>query len=106
MLACCGVGRKQSYRVSDHRLSRVCHIIALALHHFTHRSHEAPMTRRFVLRSAALAAFALSVSAPTLSAQQKCPATTPGATMPLTYQGGPTVPAITACDLMARLYVY
>ena len=64
------------------------------------------MTRRFVLRSAALAAFALSVSAPTLSAQQKCPATTPGATMPLTYQGGPTVPAITACDLMARLYVY
>ena len=26
--------------------------------------------------------------------------------MPLTYQGGPTVPAITACDLMTRLYIY
>ena len=41
-----------------------------------------------------------------LAAQQKCPANTPGATMPLTYQGGPTVPAITACDLMTRLYIY
>ena len=26
--------------------------------------------------------------------------------MPLTYQGGPTVAAITACDLMTRLYIY
>ena len=26
--------------------------------------------------------------------------------MPLTYQGGPTVPAITPCDLMSRLYIY
>ena len=26
--------------------------------------------------------------------------------MPLTYQGGPTVTAITACDLMTRLYIY
>ena len=26
--------------------------------------------------------------------------------MPLTYKGGPTVPGITACDLMTRLYVY
>ena len=41
-----------------------------------------------------------------LAAQQKCPANTPGATMPLTYQGGPTVAAITACDLMTRLYIY
>jgi hypothetical protein len=64
------------------------------------------MTRRFVIRAAALAALAMPVATHTLAAQQKCPATTPGATMPLTYQGGPTVPAITACDLMARLYVY
>jgi hypothetical protein len=26
--------------------------------------------------------------------------------MPLTYQGGPTVTAITPCDLMTRLYIY
>ena len=26
--------------------------------------------------------------------------------MPLTYAGGPTVAAITACDLMTRLYIY
>ena len=26
--------------------------------------------------------------------------------MPLSYQGGPTVAAITACDLMTRLYIY
>ncbi len=38
--------------------------------------------------------------------RQTCPATTAGATMPLTYKGGPTVPAITACDLMTRLYIY
>src|SRR4051812_31346268 len=43
----------------------------------------------------------------TLGAQkQNCPAVTPGATMPLTYAGGPTVPEITACDLMTRLYIY
>ena len=38
-------------------------------------------------------------------AAQKCPALTRGA-LPLKYKGGPTVPAITACDLMTRLYVY
>jgi hypothetical protein len=64
------------------------------------------MTRRFILRAAALSALAVPVVTPTLVAQQKCPATTPGAAMPLTYQGAPTVPAITACDLMTRLYVY
>src|SRR4051812_46411697 len=43
----------------------------------------------------------------TLGAQQQnCPAVTPGATMPLAYTGGPTVPGITACDLMTRLYIY
>jgi hypothetical protein len=51
-----------------------------------------------------LAALALPLA--TLAAQQKCPATTPGEKMPLTYKGGPTVPDITACDLMTRLYVY
>jgi hypothetical protein len=53
-----------------------------------------------------MAALAIPATATTLAAQQKCPATTPGATMPLTYAGGATVPAITACDLMTRLYQY
>jgi len=61
---------------------------------------------QFVLRATVAAALVLPFAAPGLSAQQKCPATTPGATMPLTYQGGPTVPEITACDLMTRLYIY
>jgi hypothetical protein len=61
---------------------------------------------QFVFRATLVAAFALPVAAPTLAAQQKCPANTPGAKMPLTYQGGPTVAAITACDLMTRLYIY
>jgi Peptidase family M28 len=55
---------------------------------------------------AMLAFAAISATSPRLLAQQTCPATTPGATMPLTYQGGPTVAAITACDLMTRLYIY
>jgi hypothetical protein len=61
-----------------------------------------------MLRGAAAAALALALSAPALSAQktQTCPATTPGAKMPLKYRGGSTVPAITACDLMTRLYQY
>jgi len=51
-------------------------------------------------------AFALACIAPALSAQQqKCPAVT-GATMPREYHGGATVAAITACDLMTRLYIY
>ncbi|HEV8409241.1 MAG TPA: M28 family peptidase [Gemmatimonadaceae bacterium] len=64
------------------------------------------MKNQFVFRATVVAAFALPVAAPTLAAQQKCPANTPGAKMPLTYQGGPTVAAITACDLMTRLYIY
>ena len=63
------------------------------------------MTYRLIIR-AAQAAFVLAAAAPSLTAQQKCPATTPGATLPLTYHGGPTVAAITACDLMTRLYTY
>ncbi len=50
---------------------------------------------------------AFALVAPALAAQQQtCPAVQPGATMPLKYQGGPTVPAITPCDLMTRLYIY
>lgn len=68
------------------------------------------MTQRFILRVAAAlsVAFALVAPAlvPALAAQQTCPAVTPGATMPLKYHGGPTVPAITPCDLMTRLYIY
>src|SRR5262249_59394524 len=37
--------------------------------------------------------------------QQSCPAIGQ-ATMPLKYKGGATIPAITACDLMTRLYIY
>ena len=36
---------------------------------------------------------------------QKCPALT-SAPLPLKYKGGATVPAITPCDLMTRLYIY
>ena len=64
------------------------------------------MTHNILTRASLLAALGIVASAPVLAAQQTCPATTPGATMPLAYQGGPTVPAITACDLMTRLYVY
>ncbi len=39
------------------------------------------------------------------SAQQQCPVGKPG-DLPLKYVGGATVPAITACDLMTRLYAY
>ena len=53
-----------------------------------------------------MSALALACGAVPLAAQQSCPATTPGATMPLTWAGGATVPAITACDLMTRLYIY
>lgn len=49
-------------------------------------------------------AFLLMAAVP-LSAQQKCPAIQAGA-LPLKYQGGPTVQAITPCDLMTRLYIY
>ena len=61
---------------------------------------------RSIVRGVAHAAVALAFVAPSLAAQQKCPAVTPGATMPLTYSGGPTVAAITPCDLMTRLYIY
>lgn len=39
------------------------------------------------------------------AAQQSCPAMRTG-DLPLKYTGGPTVAAITACDLMTRLYIY
>jgi len=61
---------------------------------------------RFISRAAAALTVASALVAPALSAQQKCPAVEPGVTMPLKYHGGPTVPAITPCDLMTRLYIY
>jgi hypothetical protein len=61
---------------------------------------------RSFARAAARAAVVLACGSSALAAQQKCPATTPGTKMPLTYQGGPTVADITACDLMTRLYIY
>jgi hypothetical protein len=64
------------------------------------------VTHRSLLRAALAATLALAATSQPLSAQQNCPATTPDATMPLTYQVGPTVTAITACDLMTRLYIY
>jgi len=66
------------------------------------------MTRHALTRVAAAAAAALALAAPSLSGQQakqSCPATT-GATMPLRYTPRATVAAITACDLMTRLYIY
>ncbi|MEP6990762.1 MAG: M28 family peptidase [bacterium] len=60
-----------------------------------------------MLRAGALGALALVGAASSLAAQQQnCPATTPGATMPLTWQGDATIAAITPCDLMTRLYIY
>jgi hypothetical protein len=59
-----------------------------------------------IARITARAAVVLACAASALTAQQKCPATTPGAKMPLAYRGGATVAEITACDLMTRLYIY
>jgi Zn-dependent M28 family amino/carboxypeptidase len=89
------------------RLSRVS--FTAQLHpslFFLPQTPRLPVTHRFVLRSALATTLALVATSQPISAQQKCPATTPGATMPLTYQGGPTVAAITPCDLMTRLYIY
>ena len=73
----------------------------------SYRKHpRLPVTYRSLLRAALAATLTLVATSLPLSAQQSCPATTPGATMPLTYQGGPTVAAITPCDLMTRLYIY
>jgi len=53
-----------------------------------------------------LAPVALVISvAGSAAAQQQCPALT-GGELPLKYSGGPTVAAITPCDLMARLYLF
>jgi hypothetical protein len=49
-------------------------------------------------------ALLLTFTAPA-AAQQQCPVTR-GGDLPLKYSGGPTVPAISACDLMTRLYIY
>lgn len=60
------------------------------------------MTPRYLLPAALMLAGSSLLSA---QARQTCPAVT-GATMPLTYKGGATVPDITPCDLMTRLYIY
>ncbi len=64
--------------------------------------------RRATVPVAALIASSIAMFASTsaLSAQQTCPAVQPNTTMPLKYKGGPTVAAITPCDLMTRLYIY
>ena len=68
---------------------------------------RATVTHRSLNGVLLAAGAALALSAPALAAQQqRCPATETGATMPLSYEGGPTVPAITPCDLMTRLYQY
>jgi hypothetical protein len=68
------------------------------------------VSQRSILPGATVLSVALALVAPaltpSLSAQQTCPAVEPGTTMPLKYQGGPTVAAITPCDLMTRLYIY
>ena len=65
------------------------------------------MTPSKILRGWPLPAAMLAAAVGAANAQQqKCPATTPGTTMPLAYRGGPTVAAITPCDLMTRLYIY
>lgn len=66
------------------------------------------MTRSHTLKSVlGLAAVSSAVVALPLSAQSstRCPATT-GAPLPLKYVGAPTTAAITACDLMTRLYIF
>ena len=55
-----------------------------------------------VLLSAVLA---LGPASALVAQQQSCPALSQG-TMPLKYKGSATIPAITACDLMTRLYIY
>jgi hypothetical protein len=56
-------------------------------------------------KSFCVAAIVLMASARTLSGQQKCPDSTTGE-LPLRFAGVPTVAAITACDLMTRLYAF
>ena len=60
------------------------------------------MPGRLVVVPAAL--FALLVGGASAMAAQ-CPAMTPGP-LPLKYAGRPTIAAISACDLMTRLYIF
>ena len=53
---------------------------------------EIAVTHRSIARVATTATVALTCAASIAGAQQKCPAVTAGAKMPLTYSGGPTVP--------------
>ncbi len=60
-----------------------------------------------LLRSgnAALVVLLLGATGPLAAQGNECPATGSGR-LPLAYVGGPTVAAITPCDLMTRLYIY
>ncbi len=53
----------------------------------------------------ALAVLLIGAAAPLTAQGHRCPATGTGR-LPLKYEGGPTVAAITPCDLMTRLYKY
>jgi len=64
------------------------------------------VTTRSILNGTTALAAVLILGASPAGAQQTCPAVQPGATMPLKYRARPTVPAITPCDLMSRLYIY
>jgi len=57
------------------------------------------------LRLVALAGLLAGTLPAAATAQQDCPAMH-AASLPLKYTGGPTVPAITPCDLMTRLYIF
>lgn len=63
-------------------------------------------TRAATAIVAALAHLASAHTAAAQTAPPKCPALTPGAALPLTFAGPPTTAAITACDLMTRLYQF
>ena len=62
------------------------------------------MIRRFPLKVLVSLIWTAILARPA-TGQQQCPAMRPG-DLPIKYSGGPTVPAISACDLMTRLYVY
>ena len=85
-------------------------MISMGIHRPLNLPCEKSVRQLFIPRGAAALSVALVLVAPALApalmAQQTCPAVEAGATMPLKYHGGPTVPAITPCDLMTRLYIY
>ena len=61
--------------------------------------------RKLIIQGSILAGLAFVGAARGAAQGQVCPATSRGP-LPLKYIGGPTVAAITPCDLMTRLYIY